>query len=718
MKTLWNGLFLFGLTAIASFADSVSTPYSDVGFGQEVAVHYTASDGIPSGDVESLSIDGEGRPVVTTSVGAARYDAGRWRIVTDSEEPDSSEPIAPSGVQVRHYANNNAGAFLAAGRDGLFERVGEEDWKKVVANDALGRHWGVERIGAATYDEQDRLWFGVQAGLVCRERDSSWRFFEGKDGLPFNRFTCATPGPNGSLWLGTEIGAIRFDGEEWHYRQGRRWLLDDRVISIVVDGEDRTWIGTKSGVTRIVFRALTLRQKAAIYEQEVEQVIKRTSYGYLAPVTLETPGDRSEVRRGDNDNDGLWTSMFGASQCFAFGATGDEVSKKRAEQAFEALRFLQVVTQGGEHSPPKGYVARTIRSTTLPDPNIGRIERDREQQKNRDRLWKVYEPRWPTSADGQWYWKSDTSSDELDGHYFFYPLYHDLVAETEAEKDRVKEVVRNLTDHLIDNGYNLTDHDGLPTRWGFFGPQDLNHNEDWYVERGLNSLSLLSYLTVAEHVTGEARYSEKIKELRENAAYHTNAMVPKLQRGVGSGNQSDDEMAFMSFYNLLRYTKDDGLRQRLLKAFYAYWTLEQPELNPFFNVAYAACAEGQTVSDPWGEHEVKPWEGWLKDSVDTLKAFPLDRSSWGHQNSHRLDLVPLPPQQSVDLFSSRGARGLRVNGKVLPVDERYFNHWNTDPFQFDYPGDGRGLGCGTVFLLPYYMALYHGYIDSPNEEIR
>ena len=66
----------------------------------------------------------------------------------------------------------------------------------------------------------------------------------------------------------------------------------------------------------------------------------------------------------------------------------------------------------------------------------------------------------------------------------------------------------------------------------------------------------------------------------------------------------------------------------------------------------------------------------------------------------------------MDVFSSsRGARGLRVNGKVLPVDERYFNHWNTDPFQFDYPGDGRGLGCGTVFLLPYYMSLYHGYID-------
>ena len=706
-------MFVAGFSAIVGNAASEIVPYSDLPFGQEVAVHYTSSDGIPAGDVRSLILDREGRPLVTTVNGVARYDAGRWRGVSESDEAGSSEVPVPVGVQVRHFASSSEGSYLAAGRDGLYEREGAGGWKKVVANDDRGRLWGVAQIGAATYDQRDRLWFGVQAGLVCRKLDGQWQFYEGKDGLPFNRFTCATPGPNGSLWLGTEKGAIRFEGGEWYYRQGRRWLLDDQVISIVVDGEGRTWIGTKSGITKIFFRPLTLEEKATIYEEEIEHVVKRTPYGYLAPVTLETPGDRSEVLRGDNDNDGLWTSMYGAGQCFAFAATQDSSFKKRAKQAFEALRFLQVVTQGGQHSPPKGYVARTIRSAALPDPNIGRIERDKEQRRNRDSLWKVYEPRWPRSADGQWYWKGDTSSDELDGHYFFYPLYHDLVADSAAERDRVKEVVRGLTDHLIDNGYRLTDHDGLPTRWGFFSPNDLNRDEDWYVERGLNSLSLLSYLTVAEHVTGDPRYTEKLRELKETAAYDTNAMVPKLQRGIGSGNQSDDEMAFMGFYSLLRYTKDEALRRRLLKAFYSYWTLEQPELNPFFNVAYAACAQGQTVSDPWGEHEVTPWEGWLNDSVDTLKAFPLDRSSWGHENSHRLDLIPLPRQQSSDVFSTSGrSRGVRVNGKVLPVDERYFNHWNTDPFQFDYPGDGRGLGCGTVFLLPYYMALYHGYIAS------
>ena len=118
--------------------------------------------------------------------------------------------------------------------------------------------------------------------------------------------------------------------------------------------------------------------------------------------------------------------MYGAGECFAYGATKDPKAKERAKKAFEALRFLQKVTQGCAHAPPKGYVARTIRPVDWPDPNVGRLEGDREEQK-RDKLWKVYEPRWPKSADGKWYWKSDTSSDELDGHYFFYPLYYDLV---------------------------------------------------------------------------------------------------------------------------------------------------------------------------------------------------------------------------------------------------------------------------------------------------
>ena len=73
--------------------------------------------------------------------------------------------------------------------------------------------------------------------------------------------------------------------------------------------------------------------------------------------------------------------MYGAGECFAYAVTKDPETKERAHQAFKALRFLQTVTQEGSHPAPQGFVARTIRSTKLPDPNDGRLKQDEEIQK-------------------------------------------------------------------------------------------------------------------------------------------------------------------------------------------------------------------------------------------------------------------------------------------------------------------------------------------------
>ena len=67
-----------------------------------------------------------------------------------------------------------------------------------------------------------------------------------------------------------------------------------------------------------------------------------------------------------------------------------------------------------------------------------------------------------------------------------------------------------------------------------------------------------------------------------------------------------------------------------------------------------------------------------------LKRFPLDRFDWRHTNAHRLDLVPLMRQTYDPYETNYRPRGYRVNGKVMPVDERFFNHWNHDPVRHEY----------------------------------
>lgn len=683
-------------------------------FPQEVATAYSVGDGLPSNDVRSVHLDAKGGVWAETDKGWAVLREGNW----SPADPPSMETlrgrVAPEEYAAIEGGVNQAalgpdGRVVAATREGLL--IGTDSgFEPLIVEDGLGRRWGTSDVRGATFDTSGRLWFATLAGVACRTAEG-WRFYTGREGLPYNDFTVVRAGPNGEVWFGTRLGAVRFDDGAWAYRQGRRWLPDDDVRGIAVDERGNAWFATAGGVGLIERRMMTLAEKAELYEDEMERYIRRTPLGYVCEVGLEKPGDKSKIIYHDSDNDGLWTSMYGAGECFAYAATGDPRAKDRAKRAFEALRFLQKVTQGTEHSPPKGYVARTVIPADLPDPNVGRIERDRKNRATGDALWKVYEPRWPKSADGKWYWKSDTSSDELDGHYFFYPLYYDLVADTEEEKERVREVVRDLTNHLIQHDYNLVDHDGTPTRWGVYSPKSLNHDRYWWAERGLKSLSLLSYMAVTEHMTGDPVYGEHLEKLMEEHAFDTNAMIYKIHRGIGSGNQSDDEMAFMSYYNLLKYAKNEKLRQQMLLSFYSAWVVEQPEMNPFFNFAYAVYGVDARYTDQWGTHSMRPWDGWLEDSMATLEGFPLDRVNWACRNSHRLDIVPLPRQQSGDVTDPRRPHhGGRTNGKVVPVENRHFNHWNTNPWNLDYGGDGRQLSNGTVFLLPYYMGLYHGFI--------
>jgi hypothetical protein len=607
---------------------------------------------------------------------------------------------------VRDIAAGPNGQLAVAAASGLYYNTDGKTWQALSPEDGK-RRWAPEDVRSVVFDSEGRLWFASPQGAGCLS--GGWTLYTGREGLPYNDFTCMAAGADGTVYFGTHIGAVRYNGEHWAYRQGLRWVPDDDIRAIAVGSDRSAWLATADGVGRIYFKPMTLAEKAKFYEEEIDKYHRRTEYGYVLSVTTAEPGKKVGIRQSDSDNDGLWTSMYGAGECFAYAVTGDPKAKERAQKAFEALRFLSVVTQGGSKPSLPGFVARTVVPVgEEEDPNVERYtaEKDRERQKN-DRKWKVIHPRWPKSADGEWYYKVDTSSDELDGHYFFNALYYDLVAETEEEKQRVRDVVAGMTDHFLENGFNLVDWDGKVTRWAVFGPEHLNHDIDWWEERGLNSLSILSYLATAEHMTGDPKYREAINLLVKDYAYAANTTNPKMSQGWGDGNQSDDEMAFMGYYNLLNYEKNPRLRNFYLLGFARYWQLEEPEMNPLFNFIYASRATGEKFVDTFGVGDLTPRGEWLADSVETLMRFPLDRFNWRHINSHRIDIQPLLPYLR---GGNVKGHGYRMNNKVIPVDEKHFNHWNYDAWALDTGGNGTTLSDGATFLLPYYMGLYHGYI--------
>ncbi len=746
-------------------------------FSIDVASHDTSSDGLPDNDVVAIAVAGDGTVFAGTKRGLCRRRDGRWDRVGSLSSPVSALARARDGVMAiagrelyavagddvrliarlsqttmgdplclaiadRVYVGTTSGLFaltgtkfvadsslekllvedasvrqLALASDGtvavaasgglLLRRRGGE-WRVLFPYEGK-RSWAPRDVRGVAFDRQNRLWFASPQG-VGRYDGRTWRLYTGADGLPYNDFTSVAADQSGSIWFATRIGAIRFDGREWSYRQGRQWLPHDDVRAVAVSSDGDAWFATAGGVGRISRQSMTLAKKAARFEEAIERHHRRTPYGYVLSVHLAKPGDTSQLTQVDSDNDGLWTSMYGAGECFAYAATGDPRAKQRATAAFEAVAFLSEVTQGGSHPAPPGFPARTILPTSGRNPNDHDTpEHDRNNRK-RDPLWKVIDPRWPKSADGKWYWKSDTSSDELDGHFFLYAQYYDLVAETEAEKARVREVVLRITDHLIEHGFQLIDHDGRPTRWARFSPEDLNGGLYW-AERGLNSLSILSYLKVAEHVSGgDAKYRRAYDELIEKHSYDTNVMDPKVQHGAGSGNQSDDEMALMGFYNLLKYETRPELRKKYTLGLIRYWTLVKPERCPLFNFIFAASFDPASASLRSGnriELDTTITDG-LNEAVWTLKRYPLNRVRWGYRNSHRLDIVRWP----ASILNGPGRGSLR-SGKALPIDERFVEHWNHDPWRLDDGSNGLTLADGASFLLPYYMGLHHKFIIEP-----
>ena len=73
---------------------------------------------------------------------------------------------------------------------------------------------------------------------------------------------------------------------------------------------------------------MKLVQKAAAFEERIR--LRHDRYGLVSGSRLLTPGDLSTSQTGTDDNDGLWTSIYLAAECYRYAVTKDpEAGKMR-----------------------------------------------------------------------------------------------------------------------------------------------------------------------------------------------------------------------------------------------------------------------------------------------------------------------------------------------------------------------------------------------------
>ena len=515
--------------------------------------------------------------------------------------------------------------------------------------------------------------FATQYSFSANEVPSAVRVVQsgkpwlGKERGPVEGLILFAEEPSGVVWLGGDQGAARFDPkakphwDRWQYFAGRRWLQDDSVQNIIVEktASGRSiWIRTRTGVSHLEWRPMTLAGKARFFEERIEA--RHVRHGMISDAGLRVPGDLSSSFTHDNDNDGLWTSIYLVAESYRYAVTHEPEARARARRSVELLMRLEEITGN------PGFPARSFVGTNEPRPQGGE---------------------WHATADGQWLWKGDTSSDEMVGHYFGYAAYFDLVAD-ESEKARIRAVISRITDHLIRNGFQLIDLDGQPTRWGRWS-ESYHQTKEGHYESVLGSLELLSFLKTAYHITGDPRYQATYLE-RVERGYAEKMRWYRRWPGGGEINFSDDELAYLSYDPLLRYETDRRLRRIYLDGLRHTWKQVQPTFNPLWNYISAASGAGNLSRR-------------LRDeSRRTLERIPMDLINWSVHNSQRTDVV-------LDKHRDRFDQ-IQVT-RVLAPDELPAQKWNSNPYCPDGGGNGGSEDDGAYFLLPYWMGRFHQWIE-------
>lgn len=588
--------------------------------------------------------------------------------------PDTIPPLPPLAENIEPVT---APITTPAVKQGRLTWVGTEDGLFSADNGGVyARHpnYGVDgplsnHIAGLVVDSQGTLWVATPAGLSARNGGGKWVEFRGRQGLPWEELTAIAIDSQDRIWLGSTRGLIQYrpyaEGRQWYYRAGQRYLPDDHVLAVALGDDGKTvFAHTKSGWAAITEVERTMYSKAESMLGEL--LDRKMRMGIPVPPSYDNPFGRTNPVKGPQPSDGLWNSYHITSMSLAYALTGEARYKQAAKESMEAMYLLQNVTG------IKGLVARTV--IAADDPYVP----EAAKQEN-----------WHKTGDGKYWWRDDVSSDQIDGHYFaFYNYYEHIAKNDPVEKARLDAQIRQVTDYILDHNYQIPDWDGITTMWGWWNPELVNDDHIHYLESGIYSLMMLSFLQTAHYITGDQKYQDHYLDLIENHGYLSNLLLQK-KLWPDELNHSDDQLAAIAYYTLLQIEHDPVIRDAVHRSLRRTALVERDEHNSLFAMVYASA---------------DPADADVEGAVQTLREMPLDRRDWGMDNSERADVI-------LDPRANRGGKDVLL--ELLPADERHFERWNMDPYAAKTGGDGRSDGTGVHYMLAYWLGRYHGVIAPP-----
>jgi ligand-binding sensor domain-containing protein len=229
--------------------------------------------GLTDDDVYSILDGGDGTVFIGTS-------AGLFRLLA-ATQPPKAERVSDATI-VWSLARGPDGCVWAATLQGLFRwagagarRVGPPHratgvavasdgtviagygdglrvWRRGNWQGEPERHASGESVLATHFDPDGTAWFGTSLGLRRLDRSGSVDLVLPRAALDSSAFLSAIHRDRqGALWLGSERGVYRMQGQRLERLTAEEGLPASRVLGIAEDAEGDVWIATQGGLARL-----------------------------------------------------------------------------------------------------------------------------------------------------------------------------------------------------------------------------------------------------------------------------------------------------------------------------------------------------------------------------------------------------------------------------------------------------------------------------------
>ena len=418
----------------------------------------------------------------------------------------------------------------------------------------------------------------------------------------------------------------------------------------------------------------TLAQKAAAYDARVLGLHVHPQMPWVLDVTLrdgvdpETAGVADVIAWRTGENDGLWSSLVLAAEAYRFAATHDPAARTALATLLHGEQLRMQIT---------GVPGLFVRQLIPPGvPGIACPTDDASYTPSPDKTSNVWVH--ATGAFAGWCFKDNVSQDEYVGHIFALGAVARLVDDAELHGEAVA-LLSQIGHHLVDHQMQFVDWDGRPTQWGKVYP-------------GAPGGDSAGYLAVlgASFLGTAAQADPSLAGAYAQLGYASDLDQIALWSGGDNcaSNWNDISMLAASFHDVIAA---DAAGRATWQADFGAALVGMPkgildEHNAWYDLLWAA-----TTPDP----------AVVGDAVCALREFP--------RSNHVVARAPAEAQ------ACSGRHDEPMAAAPLSIADRCAATyaWWGNPYEIAGCTDAPALVQNPAgYLLPYWMARYHGFIGA------